>query len=55
MNIGSIRSQCGYTLAELMVAITLSGVVIVGIILFMSRLQNDIISSSDRTRTVLAL
>jgi prepilin-type N-terminal cleavage/methylation domain-containing protein len=55
MNIESIRLHSGYTLAELMVAITVSGVVIVGIILFMNRLQGDIISSADRTRTVLAL
>lgn len=55
MNIGSIRPHSGYTLAELMVAITVSGIVIIGIILFMNRLQGDIISSADRTRTVLAL
>jgi prepilin-type N-terminal cleavage/methylation domain-containing protein len=55
MNIGSIRLQSGYTLAELMVAIIISGLVIVGIILFMSRLQEDIVNSADRTHAVIAL
>ena len=55
MNIDFIRPRSGFTIVELMLAIALSGVVIVGIVLFMSRLQKDIISSGDRTRAVLAL
>ena len=55
MNIDSFRSHSGYTLVELMLAIALSGMVILGIVLFMSRLQTDITNSSDRTRVVLAL
>ena len=45
----------GYTLTELIIAITISGLIIIGISIFIERIQENILISSARTNAQIAV